>query len=119
MQDTRVWLLEKIDEQVERRAQAVRDHEDATREIASFCVTARAAGVVMRVLAEHVKVWDSDKEQLRSVTRQSVDGMIAELEGRERTPRKRAAPKDRPRGQKAEPQPAAKINRSAFGLPSD
>lgn len=87
-------ILERLQAAVERRAQAVRDEAEATRDIAMICIDARNAGVVMRVLADTVKVLEgagTDNESLRSVTRQSLDQLLAKTEGRKRAPRKKSS----------------------------
>ena len=72
----------------------------------------------MRVLADRVKVWDPKAQELRSVTRQSVDGMIAELEGRQRAPRKRrsSGSSGRRRRSSNNGAGAGRINPGAFGV---
>lgn len=96
-----------LDEQVKARAAATRAVDDHTREIAELCVQARGDGVTMALLASFVKVWDpkrGEEGELRSVSRQSVDQLVAAHEGRQRAPRKR--PK--------RTQPAGGINAAAF-----
>ena len=83
--------------EVRRRAQAAREEQEATRDIARLCVDARAAGVTMARLAEFVQVLDKDDEgegdlKLRPVTRQAVDQLVAHYENRERRPRPKRKP---------------------------
>jgi hypothetical protein len=101
-------LLAELDDAVRRRAEAAKMIQETSGEIAQICVDARGKGIVMRVLAQHVQVYDQKAGQLRPVTRQSVDGMIAELEGRERAPRRRGASKPAANGN------SGKINMDAF-----
>lgn len=79
----------KIASAVDRRAQAVRDQEEATRDIALLCQEARKDKIPMRLLASWVKVLDIKSDKLVPITRQSLDGMLAKLEGRHRAERKR------------------------------
>ncbi len=83
---------DRIDELVEARAQAVREQVRLTDEIADACIDARKDGTRMSDLAQWVKVFDLKKNELRSVSRQSVDQLVATHEGRERRPRPRRQP---------------------------
>jgi hypothetical protein len=95
---------QKIDAAVKRRADAVRAEREATRDIAAICVDAKAAGVQMAQLASWVKVLSKDDE-LKSVSRQAVDQMLAQHQGRPRAPRRK--PSERRNG-------AGKIKMDAF-----
>lgn len=87
--DVDVRFRRLLDEQVKVRAEAVRQEREATRAIASLCVDARREGVTMAHLAAWVKVLDPKTDELRSISRQAVDQLVAAHEGRDRAPRRR------------------------------
>lgn len=68
----------------QRRAVAVQAELEARGEIAALCVEARRAGIEMHKLADWVRVLDPRTGEMRSVTRQAVDAMVAKHEGRVR-----------------------------------
>lgn len=92
---TELQFKEKIEELVRRRAEAAKLEKELTVEIAAVCVDARAQAVTMALLADWVKVYDPRRDGLRSVSRQSVDQLVAAFEGRERAPRKKPERKSR------------------------
>lgn len=77
-----------IEAQVQERADHVRAEQEATQEIARLCAEARRHGVAMARLAELVKVVDPKTGELRSVSRQAVDQLVAAHEQRPRAPRR-------------------------------
>lgn len=100
-----------FDARVAERADAVRAELEATRNIAALCVDARREGVAMARLAEWVRVLDVKTDELRPVTRQAVDNLVAAYEGRTRQPRRRrGAPETNGRT------PSGAINSAVFGV---
>lgn len=94
---------EKLETLSAERAAAVKREREITLEIATLAVDARRDQIRMRMLAQWIKVADKEGE-LRPVTRQAVDNMIAAHEGRDRQHR-------RPRPRRS----SGGVNSAAFG----
>lgn len=83
-------LLARLDEAVRRRADHARAEQEETVAIAALCVELRKHQTPMALLAEHVKVVGKEPDsELRPVSRQAVDQLVAHYENRERRPRRR------------------------------
>lgn len=93
LNDVEVRFKRSIGEKVAARADAVKIERELTESIAQLCIEARREGVVMARLAEWVKVVDPKTGELRSISRQAVDQLVAAHEGRDRAPRKRGKAK--------------------------
>lgn len=75
-------LLELIDERVKARGEAVIAELDATEEITKLASEARRKGATMSELTQRVQRMDKHDRELRPVTRQAIDTMIAVHEKR-------------------------------------
>lgn len=100
-------IAKAITERVKERIAHEKAARAATAEIAALCVEGRTADITMSRLAELVQVYDPKKDEVRSVTRQAVDQLVAAHEGRERAPRKR--------GKKNQASPAPKASKIKLG----
>lgn len=85
----------KIDAIVEVRADLVRQEQETTRQIAMLAVEARAADITMEKISSWIKVLDPKTGELRSVSRQATDQLVAKHENRPRASRKKAPTRKR------------------------
>lgn len=80
-------------DKIEAACRALSDAErtaiEKRNELAALLKEARDDKVLMRHLVDWVFIYDPKAEENRSVTRQSIDGMLAKFEGRPRAPRRR------------------------------
>jgi hypothetical protein len=101
-------LLKALDKQVARRGKAVLEEVDASAEIARLASEARRQGAPMTQLAERVQRMDKKERELKPVTRQAIDVMLATYEER-RPPRTTRASRRR-----RDVEPAGQINADAL-----
>src|SRR4051812_46484328 len=92
--DTERRFYAAITDVVDDRAGHVKAEYEDSQKIAELCVAARREGVAMAKLAAWVQVYNPKKDERRSITRQAVDLMVAQFEGRVRRPTRR--PRDEP-----------------------
>jgi hypothetical protein len=101
-------ILKLIDKNVAKRGKAVLDEVDASAEIARLSSEARKKGAPMTQLAERVQRMDKKERELKPVTRQAIDVMLATYEER-RPPRTTRASRRR-----RDVEPAGQINADAL-----
>lgn len=89
-------LLELIDQAVEARGTHVKADVQLTERIAELTSEARRKGASMPQLTKHVRRMDRRDLELKPVTRQALDNMLAVHEGR-REPRTTRASRRRRR----------------------
>jgi len=102
-------LLAQIDKQVAARGKAVLAEVDASAEIARLTSEARKQGVSMNALTERVQRMDRKERELKPVSRQALDIMLATFEER-REPRTTRASRKR----RTPAEPAGKLNQEAL-----
>jgi hypothetical protein len=116
----------QIDPLVQQRADLERRLHQLNHDIANAAVAARGDAVSMARLAEWLQVVDfkrgnPDIGELRPITRQAVDQLVAKHENRERQPNRRQGQGARTRGAAAKPKTngtpknTGKINLAVFG----
>lgn len=96
-------ILKAIDKEVEARGKAVLAELDHTAKITQLVSEARRAGVAMSELTQHVQRMDKRERELKPITRQAIDTMVAVHEQRRparttRASRRRREPKSEPAG---------------------
>jgi hypothetical protein len=101
-------ILKLIDRQVKIRGDAERKEMEATERIAQLASEARRSGASMKLITKRIKRLDHSSGELKPVTRQAADTMIAVIEGR-REPRTTRASRRR-----REEVAAGHINHDAF-----
>jgi prophage DNA circulation protein len=82
-------MMGQLEEQVAKRLEALRAEVEAFDEIARLASELRKAGVEQSMLTQTIKRFDRSSREIKSITRQALDEMVAKYEGRSssRTPR--------------------------------